>query len=123
MQQISNPIITKNNIRILPGCTCIISAALKTGKSIFTPRNTIIGKSIAYVRPLDKTLCLQPIEVELKIISAVLKFTTHPTVKFTYGKEIAYFDARSKGLVQATNSKQTNIYMTELHPLPLFHNL
>ena len=27
------------------------------------------------------------------------------TVEFLFGKEIAYFDARSKGLVQANNSK------------------
>ena len=51
IQQISIPIVARNNIRILPGCTSIISAALKTGKSMFTPRNTIIGKGIAYVRP------------------------------------------------------------------------
>ena len=42
----------------------IISAALKTGKTTFTPRNTIMGKGIAYVRPFDTTLPLRPIEVE-----------------------------------------------------------
>ena len=48
IQQISIPIVAKNNVRILPGNTGIISAALKTGK-MFTPRNTIMGKGIAYV--------------------------------------------------------------------------
>ena len=60
IQQISIPILATNNVRILPGHTGIVSAALKTGKSTFTPRNTIMGKGIAYVRPFDKTLPLRP---------------------------------------------------------------
>ena len=66
IQQISIPIVAKNNVRILPGCTRIVLAALKTGKSTFTPRNTIMGKGVAYVRPFDKTLPLRPIEIEFK---------------------------------------------------------
>ena len=58
MQQISIPIVAKNNVRILPGHTGIVSATLKTGKTTFTPRNTIMGKGIAYVRPFDSTLPL-----------------------------------------------------------------
>ena len=57
-QQISIQTVAKNNIRMLPGCTGIVSAALETGKSTFTPRNTIMGKGIAYVRSLDSTLPL-----------------------------------------------------------------
>ena len=49
IQQISIPIVAKTNIRILPGNTGIILATLKTGKTTFTPRNTIMGKGIAYV--------------------------------------------------------------------------
>ena len=49
IQQISIPIVAKNNVRILPRDTRIISAALKTGKTTFTPRNTIMGKGKAYV--------------------------------------------------------------------------
>ena len=49
MQQIFIMIVAKNNVRILPGNTGIILAALKTGKTTFTPRNTIVGKGIAYV--------------------------------------------------------------------------
>ena len=45
----------------IPG---IILAALKTGKTTFTPRNTIMGKGVASVRPFDITLPLRPIEVE-----------------------------------------------------------
>ena len=55
-KQISIPIVVKNNVRILPGHTRIILTALKTGKTTFTPRNTIMGKGVAYVRPFDKTL-------------------------------------------------------------------
>ena len=58
MQQISIPFVTKNNVRILPGCTGIVSAALKSSKTTFTPRNAIMGKGVAYVRPFDTTLPL-----------------------------------------------------------------
>ena len=47
IQQISIPKVAKNNVRILPEHTGIVSAALKTGKTTFTPRNTIMGKGIA----------------------------------------------------------------------------
>ena len=71
IQQISIPIVAKNNVRILLRQTGIILAALKTGKTTFTPRNTIIGKGVAYVRPFDITLPLRPIEVEFKITNVV----------------------------------------------------
>ena len=58
IQQISIPKVAKNNVRILPGCTGIVSVALKTGKTLFTPRNTIMGKGVVYVRPFDSTLPL-----------------------------------------------------------------
>ena len=56
IQQISIHIVAKNNVRILPGITQTILAALKTGKTSFTPRNTIMGKGIAYMQPFDTTL-------------------------------------------------------------------
>ena len=59
IQQISIPLVTKNNVRILPGHTRI--SAMKTGKTTFTPRNTILAKGVAYFRPFDTTLPLQPI--------------------------------------------------------------
>ena len=66
IQQISIPIVAKNNVRILTGNTRIILIALKTGKITFTPRNTIMGRGIAYVQPFNTTLPLKPIEVEFK---------------------------------------------------------
>ena len=107
IQQISIPLVAKNNVRILPGHTRIVSAALKTGKSTFTPRNTIMGKGVAYVRPFDKTLPLRPIEIEFGNNKCCLEIhnSSDSTVEFLFGKEIAYFDARSRGLVQANNSK------------------
>ena len=41
VQQISMPLKVKNNIHILPGQTGIISLALQSNKSSFTPRHTI----------------------------------------------------------------------------------
>ena len=107
MQQISIPIIAKNNVGILLGNTGIILAALKTGKTTFTPRHTITTKSVAYVRPFDTTLPLRPIEVEFKNNKCCLEIhnSSDSTVEFLFGNEIAYFDVRSKGLVQANNSK------------------
>ena len=111
MQQISIPIVAKNNVRILPGNTGIISAALKIGKTTFTPRNTIMGKGVAYMRPFDRTLPLRPIEVEFINNKCCLEIhnSSDSTVEFLFGNEIAYFDARSKGLVQANNSKHFQI--------------
>ena len=84
IQQISIPIVAKNNIGILPGCTGIVSAALKTGKSTLTPRNTIMGKGITYVRPFDKTLPLRPIEIEFENNKCCLEIhnSSDSTVKF-----------------------------------------
>ena len=107
LQQIFIPILAKYNVRILPGCTRIVSAALKTDKSTFTPRNTIMGKGEAYVRPFDKTLSLRPIDIEFENNKCCPEIhnSSDSTVKFLFGNEIAYFNARSKGLVQANNSK------------------
>ena len=107
IQQISIPIIAKNNVRILLGNTGIILAALKTGKTTLIPRNTIMGKGIAYVRPFDTTLLLRPIEVEFENNKCCIEIhnSSDSTAEFSFGNEIAYFDARSKGLVQTNNSK------------------
>ena len=47
IQQISIPLVAKNNVRILPGQTGIISLALKLSKTSFVPCHTITGKGIA----------------------------------------------------------------------------
>ena len=106
IQQISIPIVAKNNVGILPGCTGIVSAAFKTDRATFIPRNTIMGKGIAYVRPFDKTLPLRPIKIEFENNKCLeIHNSSDSTVKFLFGHEIANYDVRSKGLVQTNNSK------------------
>ena len=46
MQQISIPLIARNNVRILPGKTGIISLVLKPSKTSFVPIHTITGKAL-----------------------------------------------------------------------------
>ena len=107
IQQISIPLTVTNNVRVLPGHTGIVSLALKLSKTSFVPHHTIIGKSIAYVKPLDPTLPLRPVEIEFENNRCCLEVcnTSDYTIKFQYGQEITYFNARSKGLVQINNSK------------------
>ena len=82
--------MAKNDVRILPGCTGKVSAALETSKTTFTPRNTIMGKGVAYVRPSDTTLPLRPVEVELENNKCCLEIhnSSDFTVEFTFGNEI-----------------------------------
>ena len=107
IQQISIPLIARNNVQILPRKTGIISLVLKLSKTSFVPCHTITGKGIAYVRPFDLTLPLRPVEIEFENNRCCLEVynTSDSTVEFQYGHEITYFDARSKGLVQINNSK------------------
>ena len=99
IQQISIPFIVTNNIRVLPGCTGIISLALKLNKTSFIPCHMIVGKGIASVKPFDSTLPLRPVEIEFENNRCCLEVcnTSDCTVKFQYGQEIAY--------VQINNSK------------------
>ena len=80
---------------------------LRLNKTSFIPRHTIIGKGIAYVKPLDLNLPLRPIEIEFENNHCCIEVhnTSDSTVEFLHGQEMAYFDARSKGLVQINNSK------------------
>ena len=107
IQQISIPLIVTNNIRVLPGHTGIISLALKLNKTSFIPCHMIVGKGIAYVKPFDSTLPLRPVEIEFENNRCCLEVcnTSDCTVKFQYGQEIAYFNARSKGLVHINKLK------------------
>ena len=107
IQQISIPLIAKNNMRILPGHTGIISLVLKPSKTSFVSCHTIRGKGIAYARPLDPTLPLRPVEIEFENNRCCLEvcYTSDGTIEFQYSHEVAYFNARSKGLVQINNSK------------------
>ena len=111
IQQISIPLVAKSNVRILPRQTGIVSLVLKLSKTSFVPYHTITGKCIAYVRPLDLTLPLRPVEIEFENNRCCLEVcnTSNSTTEFQYGHEIAYFDVRSKGLVQINNSKHFTI--------------
>ena len=107
LQQILIPLTVRNNIRILPGKTGVLTLTLQPNKTSFIPRHTIIGKVIAYVKPLDQTLPLRPIEIEFENNRCCIEVhnTSDSTVEFLHGQEMAYFDARSKGLVQINNLK------------------
>ena len=107
LQQILIPLTVRNNIHILPGKTGILSLTLQPNKTSFTPRHTIIGKGIAYVKPLDQNLPLRPIEIEFENNCCCIEVhnTSDSTVEFLHRQEMAYFDARSKGLVQINNLK------------------
>ena len=85
IQQISISLIAKNNVQILSGNTGIISLALKLSKTSCTPRHTITGKGIAYVRPFDSKLPLRPVEVEFENNRCCLEVnnTSDSTVEFS----------------------------------------
>ena len=107
IQQISIPLTVRNNIWILPGKTGILTLTLRLNKTSFTPRHSIMGKGTAYVKPLDQNLPLRPIEIifENNHCCTEVHNTSDTTVEFLHGQEMAYFDARSKGLVQVNNLK------------------
>ena len=107
IQQISIPLTARNNVRILPGYTGIVSLILKLSKTSFVPCHMVIGKGIAYVKPLDPTLPLRPVETEFENNRCSLEIcnTSDGTIEFQHSQKIAYFDARSKGLVQMNNLK------------------
>ena len=97
----------RNNIQILPGKTGVLALTLQLNKTSFTPRHIIIGKGIAYVKPLNPNLPLRPIEIEFENNPCCIKVhnISVSTVQFLHDQEMAYFDARSKDLVQINNSK------------------
>ena len=66
IQQISIPLTVRNNIHVLPRKARITSLALQPKKTSITPRHTITGKGIAYIKPLDSSLPLRPIEIEFE---------------------------------------------------------
>ena len=92
---------------MLPGKTGVVSLTLQPNKTSFTPRHTITGKGVAYVKPFDSKLPLRPIEIEFENNHCCIKIhnTSNTTIEFLHRQEMAYFDARSKGLVQTNNSK------------------
>ena len=129
IQQISIPLMVRNNICMLPGKTGIVSLTLRPNKTSFTPRHTIICKGMAYIKPLDSSLPLRLIEIEFENNHCCIEIhnTSDTTIEFLHGQEMAYFDARSKGLVQTNNTKHFPIdqYLHDrmtpatLSPIPL----
>ena len=97
----------RNNVHVLPGKTGLVSLTLQPNKTSFTPRHIFTSKGVAYIKPLDSKLPLRPIEIEFKNNRCCIEIhnTSDTTVEFLYSQEMAYFDARSKGLVQMNNSK------------------
>ena len=65
-----------------------------------------------HIAPFNLTLPLRPVEIEFENNRCYLKVcnTSDSTVEFQCGHEVAYFDARSKGLVQSNNSKHFPMY-------------
>ena len=53
------------------------------------------------------TLPLRPVDIEFEYNRCCLEVcnTSDSTIEFQYSHEVAYFDARSKGLVHINNSK------------------
>ena len=102
IQQILVPLTVRNNVRVLPGKTGVVSLTLQPNKTSFTPRHTITGKGVAYVKPFDSKLPLRPIEIDFENNHCCIEVhnTSNSTVELLQGQEIAYFDTRSKGLVQ-----------------------
>ena len=92
IQQISIPLTLRNNVRILPSKTGIVTLTLRPSKTSFMPRHTITGKCIAYVKPLDQTLPLRPIEIEFENNRCCMEVhnTSDSTVEFLYCQEMAY---------------------------------
>ena len=107
LQQILISLTVRNNICVLPGKNGIVSLTLQPNNTSFTPRHTITGKGITYMKPLDPGLPLRPIEIEFENNHCCIEIhnTSDTTVEFLHGQEMACFDARSKGLVQMNNSK------------------
>ena len=89
---------------MLPGKTGIVSLTLQPNKTLFTPRHTITRKGIAYIKPLDSSLPHRRIEIEFENNCCCIEIhnSSDTTVEFLHGQEMAYFNARSKGLVQTT---------------------
>ena len=107
IQQISVPLTVRNNVWVLPGKTGVVSLTLQPNKTSFTPRHTITRKGVAYVKPFDLKLPLRPIEIKFENNHCCIEVhnTSNSTVEFLHRQEMAYFDTRSKGLVQTNNSK------------------
>ena len=131
IQQISVPLTVRNNEQVLPGKTGVVLLTLQPNKTSFTPRHTITGNGVACVKPFDSKLLLRLIEIKFENNRCCIEVhnISNTTIEFLHGQEMAYFDVRSKGLVQTNNSKHFPIdqYLHDrmtpatLSPTPLAH--
>ena len=61
---------------MLPGKTGVVSLTLQPNKTSFTPRHTITGKGVTYVKPFDSKLPLRLIEIEFETTVVAVKSIT-----------------------------------------------
>ena len=85
----------------------MVSLTLQPNKTSFTPKHTITGKGITYIKPFDSKLPLRPIEIKFEnnCCCTEVHNTSYTTVEVLHRQEMAYFDVKSKSLVQTNNSK------------------
>ena len=107
IQQTLIPLTVRNNICMLPGKTGVVSLTLQPNKTSFTPRHPITSKGVAYIKPFDLRLPLRLTEIEFENDRCCIEIhnTSDTTVEFLQRQEMAYLDARSRGLIQTNNSK------------------
>ena len=86
IQQISVPLTVRDNVRVLPGKTGVVSLTLQPNKTSFTPRHTITGKGVTYVKPFDSKLPLRPIEIKFENNRCCIEVhsTSNTTVEFLH---------------------------------------
>ena len=86
LQQILIPLTVRNNIHVLLGKTGIVTLTLQLNKTSFTPRHTIIGKGVTYIKPLDPGLPLRLIENKFENNHCCTKIhnTSDTTVEFLH---------------------------------------
>ena len=89
IQQISVPLTVRNNVRVLPGKTGVVSLTLQPNKTSFTLRHTITRKGITYVKPFDSKLPLRPIEIKFENNHCCIEVhnTSNTTVEFYTDKK------------------------------------
>ena len=94
IQQILVPLTVRNNVQVLPGKTGVVSLTLQPNRISFTPRHTITGKGVTYVKSFDSKLPLRPIEIKYENARCCIEVhnTSNTTVDILHGQEMAYVD-------------------------------
>ena len=91
IQQILVPLTVRNNVRVLPGKTGVVSLTLQPNKTSFTLRHTITGKGLTFVKPFDSELPLRSIEIKFENNHCCIEVhnTSNTTVEFLHRQEMA----------------------------------